>query len=328
MRYTMKAVQYNRCGDPEELHLTEVAKPAPKADEVLVKIHATGLNGSDVEMLRGIPLYGKISGAVNPSKGILGSDIAGEVVEIGNNVSYLQIGDPVFGDILDRWGGLAEYVAVKESRLMLIPPSLTYEEAAALPQSAVIALQAIRDHGKVTKGQNVLINGAGGSAGLYAIQMAKSMGAIVTAVDNTHKESAMRKAGADRIVDYTQTDCTTLDSNFDFILDLISYRSIFDFRRILGNRGIYALVGGGMKALWQALVTAPLLSLFSPKKQGMFFHKPNNKDLFAVTELIDMGILTPVIDSIFPIEESAQAFDKMIKGESAGKVVIRVSSPQ
>lgn len=320
----MKAIQYTKCGTPDSLQLVEREKPTPKANEVLIKIHATSLNGSDLEMLKGEPFYGKMTGFFNPAKGILGSDVAGEVVALGKNVNYFQIGDPVFGDLMEQWGGLAEYAVARADKLMLIPPSLTYEEAASLPQSAVIALQAMRDHGKVEPGQKVLINGAGGSAGLYAIQMAKLFGAEVTAVDNQVKAEAMKKAGADKTIDYTRKDCTTLSHEFDFILDLISYRSIFDFRSILKSHGVYALVGGSMHAIFQGLISGPLRSLFNKKKMGLFFHRPNTKDLFAVTELIATGAITPTIDSVFRLEETALAFQKMMQGKSKGKIVVTV----
>lgn len=321
----MKAITYNKCGTPEELQLVEKEKPTPKANEVLIKVHATSLNGSDLEMLRGKPYYGKLSGAFNPAKGILGSDVAGEVVALGKNVTYFQIGDPVFGDLIEQWGGLAEYAVAREDKIMLIPPFLSFEEAAALPQSAVIALQAMRDHGEVQAGQRVLINGAGGSAGLYAIQMAKLFGAEVTAVDNEYKEQAMKNAGADHTLNYREVDCVTLDRSFDFILDFISYRSIFDYKKILAPKGKYALVGGSMSAIFQGLISGPIHSLFGSKKIGLFFHKPNTKDLFAVTELIAAGVLHPTIHKVYPFDDTQQAFTEMAEGKSCGKVVLKVA---
>lgn len=322
---TMKAIAYTQCGSPKELALVEKVKPTPKANEVLIKVRATSLNGSDLEMLSGKPYYGKITGKFNPAKGVLGSDVAGEVVALGKDVTYFQIGDPVFGDLMEQWGGLAEYAVAREDKLMLIPPSLSFEEAASLPQSAVIALQAMRDHGKVEPGQKVLINGAGGSAGLYAIQMAKFFGAEVTAVDNQYKESAMREAGADTIINFEEMDCVTLNDSFDFILDFISYRSIFDYKKILNSNGKYAVVGGSMRSMFQGLVSGPIQSLFGSKKLGLFFHNPNTEDLFAVTELIGAGVLQPQIHKVYNLDDTQQAFTEMYEGRSAGKVVLKVA---
>lgn len=320
----MKAVVFSEYGSMEGIHLIEKDTPTPKAGEVLVKIHATSLNGSDIEMFKGEPYYGKLSSRFNPSGKVLGSDISGDVVGLGKKVTYFKEGDAVFGDILDTWGGLAEYVCVKEEKLMLKPPNLSYEEAAALPQSAVIALQAMRDHGQIEPGQKVLINGAGGSAGLYAIQIAKSFGAEVTAVDNPVKQEAMIQAGADHTMDYTKQDCTKSVTNFDFILDLVAYRSIFDYSRILNLHGKYALVGGRMRAIFQGLISGPIRSFFSKKSLGLFFHKPNTFDLFAVTELIATGNINPIIDEIFSLENSKSAIQKMCEGKALGKIVIKI----
>jgi NADPH:quinone reductase-like Zn-dependent oxidoreductase len=204
----VKAVVYTAYGPPDVLQIKEVAKPTPADDEVLIKVQAVSVNRSDWEGLRGKPLYARIGGLLKPRHQILGSDIAGRVEMAGRNIRQFQPGDEVFGDILGRLGGFAEYVCAREKALALKPASMTFEEVAAIPQAAVIALQGIRDKGQVQPGQKVLINGAGGGAGTFAVQLAKFYGAEVTGVDNTGKLDFMHSLGADHVIDYTQEDFT------------------------------------------------------------------------------------------------------------------------
>src|SRR6266496_2730118 len=250
----MKAIVYHQYGSPDVLKLEEVEKPTPKDNEVLVKIRAVSINGSDWEGLRGKPLYARLGGLRKPSNKILGSDIAGRVEIAGKNVREFQTGDEVFGEMPEYRGGFAEYACVPETALIRKPASLTFEEAAAIPQGAVIALQGIRDQGQVQPGQKVLINGAGGSAGTFAVQLAKYYGADVTGVDNTSKLDFMRSLGADHVIDYTREDFTKSGKQYDLILDVIAHRSVFAYKRALGPNGSYFMVGGSVATMFQMLL--------------------------------------------------------------------------
>src|ERR687893_1331054 len=246
----MKAMVYTQYGPPEALQLEDVAKPTPKDDEVLIKVRAVSVNRSDWEGLRGKPLYARIGGLLRPRRQILGSDIAGRVEMAGRNIRRFQPGDEVFGDILPRLGGFAEYVCARESALALKPASMTFEQAAAIPQAAVIALQGIRDNGQVQPGQKVLINGAGGGAGTFAVQLAKLYGAEVTGVDNTGKLEFMRTLGADHVIDYTREDFTRTGKQYDLILDVVAHRSVLAYKRALKSTGTYFFVGGSVATMW------------------------------------------------------------------------------
>jgi NADPH:quinone reductase-like Zn-dependent oxidoreductase len=255
----MKAVVYTRYGPPDVLRLTDVATPGPKDNEVLVKLRAVSLNASDWEVLRGKPLYARYLGPFRPRYHILGSDIAGQVAAVGRNATRFQPGDDVFADILDQKGGFAEYVCVPERLLAPMPAGMSYEQAAALPQAGAIALQGIRDRGLVRSGQQVLINGGGGGAGMYAVQLAKLDGAEVTGVDNAEKLEFMRSLGADHVIDYRREDFTRNGRAYDLILDLAGYRTVFAYRRSLAAGGRYLYVGGSMAMLLQALLVGPLV---------------------------------------------------------------------
>jgi NADPH:quinone reductase-like Zn-dependent oxidoreductase len=255
----MKAVVYTRYGPPEVLRLTDVEMPVPKDNEVLVRVRVVSVNRSDWETLRGKPLYSRIAGPFRPRHHILGSDIAGQVVSRGGDTTRFQPGDDVFADILSQMGGFAEYVCVPESGLARMPAGMTYEEAAALPQAGAIAMQGIRDKGQVQPGQKVLINGAGGGSGMYAIQLAKLYGAEVTGVDNAEKSEFMRSLGADHVIDYTREDFTRNGRTYDLILDLAAHRSAFAYRRSLAPRGRYLYVGGSVATLFQVLLIGPLI---------------------------------------------------------------------
>ncbi len=262
----MKAIVYTKYGPPDVLQLKEVEKPTPKDKEVLIKIHATSVNASDWEGLKGSPLYTRIWGLLKPKNQILGSDIAGRVEAVGRNVKQFQQGDEVFGDILYCGGGFAEYVCAPEDALMLKPASMTFEEAATVPQAALITLQGLRDKGQIQPGQKVLINGAGGGAGTFAVQIAKSFGAEVTGVDSTKKLDMMRSIGADQVIDYTQEDFTQNGQRYDLILDLVASHSIFDYKRALTPKGVYVMVGGSMAHIFQTLFLGSLISITGTKK--------------------------------------------------------------
>src|ERR671917_1173460 len=283
----MKAMVYTKYGPPEALQLKEVAKPTPKDDEVLIKVQAVSVNRSDWEGLRGEPLYARMGGLLRPRQQILGSDVAGRVEMAGRNVRRLQPGDEVFGDILPRLGGFAEYVCARESAFALKPAGMTFEEAAAIPQAAVIALQGIRDKGRVQPGQKVLISGAGGGAGTFAVQLAKLYGAEVTGVDNTGKLDFMRSLGADHVIDHTQEDFTKNGKQYDLILDLVAHRSVLAYKRALRPNGSYFAVGGSVATMFQILLLGPLVRRTTGKNIRVLVAQPNLNDMRYITELYE-----------------------------------------
>src|SRR5215212_8079588 len=320
----MKAIVYTRYGPPEVLQLKEIAKPTPKDDEVLIKVQAVSVNRSDWEGLRGKPLYARIGGLLRPRHQILGSDIAGRVEMAGRNISRYQPGDEVFGDILPRLGGFAEYVCAPENRLALKPARMTFEEAAAIPQSAVIALQGIRDKGQIQPGQKVLINGAGGGAGAVAVQLAKLYGAEVTGVDNTGKLDFMRSLGADHVIDYTREDFTKNGKQYDLILDIVAHRSVVAYKRALRTNGSYFLTGGSVATMLQILLLGPWISMIESKKMHVLAVRPNLKDMVYITELHEAGKVVPVIDRRYPLSEVPEALQYLGEGRVKGKVIISV----
>ena len=320
----MKAIVYTEYGLPDVLQLKEVERPTPKDNEVLIKVHAVSVNASDWEYLRGRPLYARLGGLRKPRKRILGSDIAGQVEAVGTNVKQFQLGDEVFGDILDLMGGFAEYVCAPENKLALKPASMTFEEAAAIPQAAVIALQGIRDKGQVQLGQRVLINGAGGGAGTFAVQLAKLYGAEVTGVDNTGKLDFMRSLGADHVIDYTREDFTENGKQYDLILDVVAHRSVFAYKRALRSNGSYFLAGGSVATIFQVLLLGAWIRGTTGKKIRILAVRPNLKDLVYITELYEAGKVVPVIDRRYTLSEVAEAIRYLGEGRAKGKVVVTV----
>jgi len=320
----MKAIVYTEYGLPDVLQLKEVERPTPKDNEVLIKVHAVSVNASDWEYLRGRPLYARLGGLRKPRKRILGSDIAGQVEAVGTNVKQFQRGDEVFGDILDLMGGFAEYVCAPENKLALKPASMTFEEAAAIPQAAVIALQGIRDKGQVQSGQRVLINGAGGGAGTFAVQLAKIYGAEVTGVDNTGKLDLMRSLGADHVIDYTREDFTENGEQYDLILDVVAHRSVFAYKRALRPNGSYFFVGGSVATIFQILLLGLWIRPTTGKKIRILAVQPNTEDVDFMKELSEAGKVTPVIDRTYPLSEVPDAIGYVGEGHAKGKVVISV----
>jgi NADPH:quinone reductase-like Zn-dependent oxidoreductase len=320
----MKAVVYTKYGPPDVLQLKEVAKPTPRDNEVLIKVHAASVNRSDWEALRGKPLYARIGGLLKPRHQILGSDIAGRVEMAGRNIRRFQPGDEVFGDILPRLGGFAEYVCARESALALKPASMTFEEVAAIPQAAVIALQGIRDKGQVQPGQKVLISGAGGGAGTFAVQLAKLYGAEVTGVDNTGKLDFMRSLGADHVIDYTREDFTKNGKQYDLILDVVAHRSVFAYKRALRPNGSYFLTGGSVATIFQILLLGPWIRGTTGKKMRILAVQPNLKDMVYITGLCEAGKVVPIIDRRYPLSDVPEALRYLGEGRAKGKVVITV----
>jgi NADPH:quinone reductase-like Zn-dependent oxidoreductase len=322
----MKAIVYTKYGPPDVLELKEVKKPTPKDNEALVKVHAASVNDWDWGLLRGKPFMNRLFfGLLKPRIKILGVDIAGQVEAVGRNVKQFQPGDEVFGDISGcGWGGFAEYVCARENALVLKPASMAFEEAAAVPQAAVLALRGLRDKGQIQPGQKVLINGAGGGAGTFAVQIAKSLGAEVTGVDSTRKLDIMRSIGADHVIDYTQEDFTKSGQRYDLILDMAAHHSIFDYYRALSPKGIYVMEGGSTARIFQVVFLGPLISMTTSKKMGILAHKPN-KGLAFMKELFEAGKVKPVIDKRYPLSEVAEALRYFGKGQARGKVVITVA---
>ena len=318
----MKAVVYTRYGPPDVLRLTDVETPVPKDDEVLVKVHAVSLNASDWEVLRGKPLYSRIGGPFRPRHHILGSDIAGRVEAAGRQVTRFRPGQDVFADILSSMGGFAEYVCVPEAAVVPMPPGLTYEQAAALPQAGAIALQGIQDKGQVRPGHKVLINGAGGGSGMYAIQLAKLNGAEVTGVDNAEKLEFMRSLGADHVIDYTRDDFTRTGRTYDLIVDVAAHHPAFAYQRSLMRGGRYLYVGGSVPTLLQVLLIGPVIGRAEGKKIRLLAVRQGAQHLAPLVELCQAGKIAIVIDRRYRLHEVPEALRYLGEGHAKGKVVV------
>ncbi|MBZ0288077.1 MAG: NAD(P)-dependent alcohol dehydrogenase, partial [Anaerolineae bacterium] len=305
----------------------EVEKPAPKDNEVLVKVHAVSLNTADWRLLTADPFLVRLmaGGLLKPKHTILGSDIAGRVEAVGSQVTQFKLGDEVFGDLSGSGlGGLAEYVCALEDALVLKPSALTFEQAAAVPMAAVTALQGLRDKGQIQPGQKVLINGASGGVGTFAVQLAKVFGANVTAVCSTRNVDMARSMGADHVIDYAQEDFTRNGQHYDLILAVNGYHPIADYRRALSPNGIYVMVGGSNPQLFEALLLGPLMSMTGSKKMGALTAKFSQRDLTFLSGLLEAGKVIPVIDRCYPLSEAPEAFRYLGKGHAKGKVVISV----
>jgi NADPH:quinone reductase-like Zn-dependent oxidoreductase len=321
----MKAIVYEKYGSPDVLELKEVEKPTPNENEVLIKVHAASINSWDWDMLTGRPLeYRLFFGLLKSKYKILGCDIAGRIEAVGRNIKQFHPGDDVFGDLCEgSWGGFAEYVCARENELTLKPASMTFEEAAATPQAGLLALQGLCDKREIKPGQRILINGAGGGAGTFAIQIAKSFGAEVTGVDSTGKLDMLSSLGADHVIDYTQEDFTKNGKCYDLILDVKTNRSIFDYRRALSSNGIYVTVGGKSARIIQLVFLGSLISMIGNKKLALIMHKPN-KDLNILNDLFESGKVKPVVDRCFPLSDTAEALQYFGEGHFKGKIVIKL----
>jgi NADPH:quinone reductase-like Zn-dependent oxidoreductase len=318
----MKAVVYRRYGPPEVLGLADVPVPVPKDDQVLVQVRAVSLNASDWEGLRGKPLYARIGGPFRPRRHILGSDIAGRVAAAGRNAARFGPGEDVFADILSQMGGFAEHVCVPETALAPMPAGMTYEEAAALPQAGAIALQGIRDKGRVQRGQKVLINGAGGGSGMYAIQLAKLHGAEVTGVDNAEKLEFMRALGADHVIDYMREDFTGNGRAYDVILDLAAHRPAFAYTGSLLPGGRYLYVGGSVATLLQVLLAGPALGRAEGKKIRLLAVRQGAQHLAPLVDLCQAGKIATVIDRRYRLSQVPEALRYLGEGHAKGKIVV------
>lgn len=320
----MLAVVNRRYGGPEALCLEEVPVPSPGPNQVLLEVRATSVNASDVEFLTAKPAYIRGFGPLRPKHTVLGSDVAGVVVALGSAVTRWSRGDEVFGDILYTFGGFAQYAVAPADELMRKPAELSFVQAAALPQSAVIAAQGVRDQG-VGAGTRILINGAGGGGGSFAIQIARLLGAQVTAVDSADKLALMRELGADTVIDYTTEDCTARHERYDIILDLRAAHSLFAYRRSLVRGGRYLMVGGDVPHLLSLGTLGRLLSLGS-RTFRMLVVEPN-KGLDWVVERVIAGDIRAAIDTCYPLEQTAEALRHVMQGRAKGKVVVTLDRP-
>ena len=322
----MKAIVITKYGSADVLKLEEVPNPVVTDHDILVKVHAASLTYSNLFHVSGKPFPLRLMfGLLKPKIRIPGSDIAGQVEAVGKNVKRFRPGDEVFGD-LSRCGrgGFAEYVAAPENELGLKPANISFAEAAAVPEAALVALQALRDKGRICKGQKVLINGASGGIGTFAVQIAKYFGAEVTGVCGARNLDMVRSLGADHVIDYAKEDFSENGQTYDLILATRGYRSIFAYKRALSPKGIYVMTGGSWAQIFQALLIGPWISITGSRKLGSFTVKPN-QDLAFMKELIEAGKVKPVVDRCYPLAETAEAFRYYGEGHAKGKVVITVA---
>lgn len=314
----MRAVVYDRYGPPDVLRVEEVPVPSPGANQVLVEVAATSINLSDWEGLRGSPMYARIGGLRAPARRVLGSDIAGRVAAVGSGVTRFRLGDDVYGDNLGLMGGFAEFAVAPEAALAHKPAGLTFAEASTLPQSGAIAIQGTAG---ARRGQRVLINGAGGGAGSFAIQLAALSGAHVTGVDNAGKLDFMRGLGADEVVDYRTVDFTRLKP-YDLVLDLVAHRSVFAYRRALARGGRYLCVGGTVRTLLRVVTVGAVLGRLTGRRLGVLVARQGPAQFEPVAERCIAGDLRIHIDRAFPLEEVPQALALVGEGRALGKVVV------
>jgi NADPH:quinone reductase-like Zn-dependent oxidoreductase len=325
----MKAVVQDTYGSTDVLTFRDIDKPEFGDDEVLVRVRAAGVNPADWAIMSGLPYIARpVYGMRKPRNGVRGTDVAGEVAAVGTNVTRLRPGDEVFGWCL---GAYAEYASASESALALKPANLTFEQAASVPMAGLVALQALRDQGNVRAGQTVLINGASGGIGTFAVQIAKSLGAHVSGVCSTRNVDMVRSIGADHVIDYTQEDFTRSGQRYDFILDNVANHSLSDLRRALTRTGALVPNGGGFDNHWFAsggrVINAHVLKRFKDPRLRPFLVSPKLEDLVVLKELIEAGKITPVMDRTYPLSETPQAIGHVGEGHARGKVVITATHP-
>lgn len=320
----MKAVVMERYGTPDILELRDVAKPTPKADEVLVRVHAASVNDWDWGLLQGTPLVNRVvvGGLVKPKVQIIGGDIAGRVEAVGADVKAFEPDDEVYGDLcMSGFGAFAEYACAPEAGLAHKPATMSFEQAAAIPQAGMLAVQGLIDVGRIQSGQKLLLNGAGGGVGTFALQIAKLYEAEVTVVDKPDKLGMLRAMGAEHVVDYLEEDFTKGGKRFDLILDVKTNRSPFAYARALNPNGTYVTVGGSTSRLLHVLVMGPLMSRLYNKHVRIVSLKPN-KDLAYMNELFEAGKLEPVIDRVYQLTDLPDAFRHFGTGDHKGKIIV------
>jgi len=322
----MKAILYTKYGPPDVLELKEVEKPAPRDDEVLVKVHAASVNAYDWHFLSADIFVIRFvdGGLLKPKDTRLGADIAGRVEAVGKDIKQLKPGDEVFGEARYGKGGFAEYVCACENALALKPANLSFEESAAAPMAALTALQGLRDQGQIQPGKKVLIQGASGGVGTFAVQIAKSLGAEVTAVCSPRNLDQARSIGADHVIDYTKEDFTQSGQQYDLIFAANGYHPISAYKRALTPKGIYVMAGGTMAQLFQAVVMGSWMSETGGRKMGPVSAKTNLEDLLVIKGLLETGKVVSVIDKRFTLRETPEALRYLGAGHARGKVVITV----
>jgi NADPH:quinone reductase-like Zn-dependent oxidoreductase len=326
----MKAIVYTRYGSPDVLQLKDVEKPAPRDNEVLVRVRAASVNAYDWHFLTADISLIRVMGAglLRPKNPRLGADVAGQIEAVGRNVSQLRPGDEVFGDLAGHGNGsFAEYVTASENAFALKPANLSFEEAAAVPMAAVTALQGLRNEGHIQPGQKVLINGASGGVGTYAVQLAKYFGAEVTAICSTGNVDQARSLGADHVIDYTREDFTRSGGRYDLILAANGYHSLAAYKRALAPGGVYVMAGGTAAQIFQAMLLGSLMSITGSRKMGGVSARPTQEDLVFMKGLLEAGKVVPVIDRRYPLRETAEALRYLGEGHARGKVVITVGDP-
>jgi len=319
----MKAIVYEKYGPPDVLQLKEIEKPVPKENEVLIKARAASITFGDLAAVKGEPFMVRFTlGLREPKYKTPGKDVAGKVEAVGTNIKEFKVGDAVFGDLSEcGWGAFAEYVSVPENAIVHKPANSSFEEAAAVPESAVVALQGLRDLGHIQPEQKVLIYGASGGIGTFAVQIAKSFGTHVTGVCSTRNLELVRSLDADLVIDYTKEDFSQSGQQYDLILATAGYRSLFDYKRALAPGGRYVATGGEMAQIFQPMLLGPWLSTDGRKMTNLAM-KPNKNDLAFVKDLIEDGKLKPVIDKSFLLKELPDALRYYGQGRSRGKVVV------
>jgi NADPH:quinone reductase-like Zn-dependent oxidoreductase len=320
----MKAIVRTQYGSPDVLQFVEVPTPTPADDEVLIKLCAASVNPLDLFLMKGAPWDRVIPGRRTPEQKVLGCDIAGRVEAVGRNVQQFKPGDEVFGVTGFARKGFAEYVCAIEKKLAVKPANLSFEEAAAAPIAATTALQGLRDKGRIQPGHKVLIEGASGGVGTFAVQIAKAFGAEVSAVCSTRNVETARSIGADHVLDYTQADFERSGQRYDLILAANAHHSILDYRRALSQDGIYVAAGGDVVRVLQALLLGPFLSLIGRKKIRCFIANINQKDLVFLKSLLESGKVVPVIDRRYPLSDAAEALRYLAKGHAQGKIILTV----
>jgi NADPH:quinone reductase-like Zn-dependent oxidoreductase len=319
----MKAILRTQYGPPELLQFADVATPAPADNEVMIKLCAASVNPLDLYLMKGAP-WDRIPGMKKRKPMVLGCDVAGRVEAVGREVKQFQAGDEVFGVTGFKGNGFAEYVCVAEESLGLKPENLTFEEAAAVPVAGVTALQGLRDKGRIRPGHKVLVEGASGGVGTFAVQIAKAFGADVTAVCSTRNVDQARSMGADRVIDYTKEDFTRSGQRYDLILAANGHHSIFEYRRLLAEDGVYVAAGGGLVQIFETFALGPVLSRMGRKRMGFFLAKITRKDLDFLKELLESGKVVPVIERRYPLSEAAEALRYLAEGHARGKIVLTV----
>jgi NADPH:quinone reductase-like Zn-dependent oxidoreductase len=324
---TMNAVVYETYGTPDQvLKLKNVQKPVPNDNEVLIKAVCASVNSWDCDLTRGFTLIVRLGGFFKPRFPTLGADVSGRVEAVGKNIKRFKVGDEVVGDLSGyQWGTFAEYVLASESFLSIKPPEISFEQAAALPQAGVLALQSLRLFDVDFKGKNVLILGAGGGVGTYALQLLKLRQAHVTVVDRTGKLEALKVLGAQEVIDYTKEDFTKNKKRYDLILGVMANQSFLSYLGSLKTNGTFVMIGGETSLVFKILFLGPVLKWFTKKKMKILIHRPNPTDQNELLELLKIKTLTSVIQREYHLSEVAEAVGHLADGNALGKIVIKVS---